>query len=84
LSQGFPEDLTFCSRKIKLIAHTQPAEFGAMKRAAVVVVVVVILGLALLVRRHVISATALTVILLLAAAGLVYVVLIWPNLRPRS
>jgi hypothetical protein len=88
---GFPKaadipkaaDLTFCSPKIRLFEYSQPREFRAVKRAAVVVVVVV-LGLALLVRRHVISPTTLTVILLLAAAALAYVVLIWPNLRPRS
>jgi len=53
-------------------------------KRAVVIAVVVILGLALLVKRHVISATTLGIILMLAAAVLVYLVLIWPNLKPRS
>ena len=44
--------------------------------------IIAILGLALLLRRHVLSAPALTVILLLAAAGLVYFLVIRPNLKP--
>ena len=54
-----------------------------MKRAAVVAVVA-ILGLALLVHRHVISAATLVVILLLAVCVLVFLVLILPNLKPRT
>ena len=54
-----------------------------MKRAAVVVVLA-ILGLALLVFKHIIAATTFVIILMLAAAGLVYLVFIWPNLKPKS
>jgi uncharacterized membrane protein YgaE (UPF0421/DUF939 family) len=54
-----------------------------MKRAAVVAVLA-ILALALLVYLHVIAATTFVIILGLGAAGLVYMVLIWPNLKRRS
>ena len=54
-----------------------------MKRALVVVGLAVLL-LALLVYWHVISASTFGLILILAAAVAVYLVLIRPNLKPRS
>jgi hypothetical protein len=54
-----------------------------MKRAALLSVVA-ILALAFLVHRHVITAATFGVIVMLAAAVLVYMVLIWPNLKRRS
>ena len=54
-----------------------------MKRALVVVGLAVLL-LALLVYWHVISASTFRLILILAAAVAVYLVLIRPNLKPRS
>lgn len=54
-----------------------------MKRA-IIIAVLTIFGLALLVSRHVISGTTMFIIVMLAAAVLVYFVLIWPNLRPKS
>ena len=77
----FPSSLELLPRRDHNLQNVwSPRGVGSMKRAAVIAVIA-ILGVALLVRRHVLSAPALTVILLLAAAGLVYFLVIRPNLK---